>query len=177
MYRSKFSYNCAYSAMWTLALCASLPRCISITHLRYAPASFDVACRVDACATSWSSTLSIKLTLVLWAGLWRYTHGAVFRLEGQNFRSKDWFVFNSFSPRTKNVSPQKTQCRKNCRNGQSKDWLVIDYFSPFEDLSVWDWKLKQILIPESMSCLLFWLCWLIILISVAPLLIAFNLEL
>ena len=76
---------------------------------------------------------------------------AVFRLEGQNYRSKDWFVFNSFSPKTKNVSPQKTQYRKNCWNGQSRDWLVTDYFSPFENLSVWDWKLKPILIPEAVA--------------------------
>ena len=76
---------------------------------------------------------------------------SVFRLEQQNFRSKDWYViFKSFSPRTKNVKPQKTQCRKNCRNGQSRDWLVTYYFSPFEMLSVRDWKLKLILIPVVM---------------------------
>ena len=54
---------------------------------------------------------------------------------------------DNFSPRTKNVSPQKTQCRKNCRNRQSRDWLVKNYFIPFEILSVRDWKLKPILIP------------------------------
>ena len=28
-----------------------------------------------------------------------------------------------------------------------RDWLMTNYFSPFEKLSVWDWKLKPILIP------------------------------
>ena len=46
---------------------------------------------------------------------------------------------------------KKTQYWKICWNGQSRDWLMTNYFSPFEKLSVWDWKLKPILIP---ACLI-----------------------